>query len=205
VKQDSLLKKQACASKDSVDDARRRFLLTAAGVLGGSGALCALMPLMSAWLPSAATRAAGANVRVDVSHLQPGQQITVMWRGKPVWVIRRTEKMLAALRKPNPELRDPDSRVPQQPAYATNAYRSIKPEYLVLIGVCTHLSCTPLYEPIPHASDPAWRGGFYCPCHGSSFDLAGRVVKHVPAPVNLEVPPYRFVSAHLIEIGEEGV
>ena len=141
-------------------------------------------------------------MRVDLSQLKPGQQMTVLWRGKPVWVIRRTAAMLADLSRPNPELRDPSSLVPQQPAYAANAYRSIKPEYLVLIGICTHLGCVPRYEPHENERDLAWLGGFYCPCHGSAFDLAGRVFKHVPAPINLEVPPYRYISEHMIEIGE---
>ena len=186
---------------DPIDEARRRFLLTAAGVLGGGGALCALTPMLASWLPSAKTREAGAPVRVDVSQLEPGQRITVLWRGKPVWVIRRTEAMLAALSKPNAELRDPASHTPQQPAYATNIYRSIKPEYLVLIGICTHLGCAPLYE--PHESKKYKHGGFYCPCHGSVFDLAGRVFQQMPAPINLEVPPHRYISPTLIEIGEE--
>ena len=187
---------------DPVDESRRRFLLTAAAVLCGGGALCALTPFVSSWLPSAKARAGGAPVRVDLSQLKPGQQMAVLWRGKPVWVIRRTDAMLADLSRPNAELRDPNSLVPQQPPYAVNAYRSIKPEYLVLIGVCTHLGCVPQYEPHENDRDLAWQGGFYCPCHGSRFDLAGRVFKHVPAPINLEVPPYRYISEHMIEIGE---
>jgi ubiquinol-cytochrome c reductase iron-sulfur subunit len=127
--------------------------------------------------------------------------MTVLWRGKPVWIIRRAPHVLACLRKPNADLRDPASKVPQQPVYATNDYRSIKPEYLVLIGVCTHLGCSPVYQldVDPHRCDD----GFYCPCHGSRFDLSGRVFKHMPAPINLEVPPYRFIDDNTIEIGEE--
>lgn len=190
-------------SDEPVDKQRRHFLVTTTGVLGGVGALCALTPFISSWMPSAKARAAGAPVEVDISKLEPGQQATVEWRGKPVWIIRRTKDMLEHLDDVEDKLRDPNSLVPQQPDYAQNQFRSIKPEYLVLVGICTHLGCSPKYKPYEKELGPEWPGGFYCPCHGSSFDLAGRVFKGVPAPINLEVPPYRFINEHVIVIGEE--
>ena len=188
---------------DSVDEQRRRFLLTTTSILGGVGALCALTPFVVSWMPSAKAEAGGAPVQVDLSKLEPGQQVTVAWRGKPVWIIRRTPEMLKHLDEGRASLRDPDSLVAQQPAYAQNKYRSIHPDYLVLVGICTHLGCSPTYKPFEKELGPDWPGGFYCPCHGSSFDLAGRVFKRVPAPINLEVPPYRFINEHVIVIGEE--
>ncbi|WP_133131066.1 ubiquinol-cytochrome c reductase iron-sulfur subunit [Legionella yabuuchiae] len=190
-------------NEELVDEQRRQFLLTSTGVLGGIGALCALTPFISSWMPSAKAQAAGAPVEVDLSKLEPGQQITVEWRGKPVWIIRRTKEMIDSLDEHDSLLRDPKSLVDQQPEYAQNEYRAIKPEYLVLIGICTHLGCIPKYKPYEKELGPEWPGGFYCPCHGSSFDLAGRVFKNVPAPINLAVPPYRFVSDHVIIIGED--
>lgn len=189
--------------EDAVDESRRKFLLTSTGVLGGVGAMCALTPFVSSWFPSAKAQAAGAPVEVDLSKLEPGQQATVEWRGKPVWIIRRTKSMLKELGSHNKQLRDPNSVVDQQPDYAKNKYRSIKPEYLILVGVCTHLGCIPKYKPYEQEMGPNWPGGFYCPCHGSSFDLAGRVFKNVPAPINLEVPPYRFLNDHTVIIGED--
>lgn len=186
-----------------IDEKRRRFLVNMLSIAGGVSVLGALIPFVSSCMPSSTTRAAAGPIRVDVSHLEPGQQMTVLWRGKPVWIIYRTREMLLELATPNPDLRDAESKVPQQPGYAANAYRSIKPEYLVLVGICTHLGCTPLYKPNPDNGVTQVRNEFYCPCHGSRFDLAGRVFKHVPAPINLEVPPYRFINAHTIEIGEE--
>lgn len=188
---------------DSIDEQRRRFLLTSTCVLGGVGALCALTPFVSSWMPSAKAQAAGAPVEVDISGIEPGQQVTVEWRGRPVWIIRRTSEMIKHIDGMKSKLRDPDSLVEQQPAYAQNKFRSIKPDYLVLIGICTHLGCSPKYKPYEKELGPEWTGGFYCPCHGSSFDLAGRVFKSVPAPINLEVPPYRYVSDHVIIIGED--
>jgi ubiquinol-cytochrome c reductase iron-sulfur subunit len=187
----------------SVDEKRRQFLLTTTCVLGAIGAACAVTPLVSSWLPSAKARAEGGAIHVDLSQLEPGQQMTVVWRGKPVWIIRRTPEMLEQLASHLEQLRDPNSRVEQQPLYAQNQYRSIKPEYLVLIGVCTHLGCIPKYKPCLKELGPEWPGGFMCPCHGSTFDLAGRVFKGVPAPINLQVPPYHFVSEHVIVIGED--
>ena len=190
-------------SDDVVDEKRRQFLLTSSGILGGVGAACALTPFVSSWMPSAKALAAGAPVEVDLSRLEPGQQVTVEWRGKPVWIIRRTQEMLASLASHDAQLRDPKSVVDQQPEYAQNKYRSIKPEYLVLVGICTHLGCIPKFKPFEEELGKDWPGGFYCPCHGSSFDLAGRVFKNVPAPINLAVPPYRFVSDKVIIIGED--
>lgn len=189
--------------EDPIDEKRRRFVLATTGALGGVGALCALTPFVASWMPSARAKAAGAPVEVDLSQLEPGQQATVEWRGKPVWIIRRTPEMIAELAGVEGRLRDPNSLAAQQPEYAQNRHRSIKPEYLVLVGICTHLGCSPKYMPNENELGEAWPGGFYCPCHGSSFDLSGRVFKGVPAPINLEVPPYRFIHEHVIVIGEE--
>ncbi len=188
---------------DTIDEDRRRFLLTTTGVLGGVGAMCALTPFVASWMPSAKAQAAGAPVQVDLSKIEPGQQVTVEWRGKPVWIIRRTKEMLTHLDEDRDRLRDPDSTVEQQPEYAQNKFRSIKPEFLVLVGICTHLGCSPKYKPFEKELGPDWPGGFFCPCHGSAFDLAGRVFKSVPAPINLEVPPYRYISENVIIIGED--
>lgn len=188
---------------EEIDEQRRKFLLTSTGILGGVGVACALTPFVSSWLPSAKAQAAGAPVEVDLSHLEPGQQATIEWRGRPVWIIRRTPDMIKHLDGHDDRLRDPNSFVDQQPDYAKNKYRSINPEYLVLVGVCTHLGCSPKYTPNENTLGPDWPGGFYCPCHGSTFDLSGRVFKGVPAPINLEVPPYHFVSEHVVIIGED--
>lgn len=190
-------------SEEAVDESRRRFLVTATGVLGGLGAACALTPFVSSLMPSAKAEAEGAPVEVDLSQMEPGQQVTVAWRGKPVWIIKRTKEMIQHLSDHDELLRDPESLVEQQPAYAHNLYRSIKPEYLVLVGICTHLGCSPKYKPAAGELGPHWPGGFICPCHGSLFDLSGRVYKGVPAPINLEVPPYKFISDHVIVIGED--
>lgn len=185
-----------------IDEERRRFLLTTTCVLGGVGALCALTPFVSSWLPSAKAQALGSPLQVDLSKMEPGEHATVEWRGKPVWIIRRTQEMLQGLKSNEALLRDPSSLVDQQPEYAQNLYRSINPEYLILIGICTHLGCAPKYKPNPGELGTDWPGGFYCPCHGSAFDLSGRVFKGVPAPINLEVPPYHFINEHTIVIGE---
>jgi ubiquinol-cytochrome c reductase iron-sulfur subunit len=191
------------SKSELIDEQRRRFLLATSGILGGVGAACALTPFISSWLPSAEAKAAGAPVQVDLSRIEPGQQVTVEWRGRPVWIIRRTKEMLAQLGGHDARLRDPNSFVEQQPDYAKNQYRSINPEYLVLIGICTHLGCVPKYTPLTNELGNYWPGGFYCPCHGSIFDLAGRVFKDVPAPINLEVPPYQFISETVIVIGQD--
>ncbi|WP_207387348.1 ubiquinol-cytochrome c reductase iron-sulfur subunit [Legionella rowbothamii] len=187
---------------NSVDEGRRRFLLGTTCVLGGVGALCALTPLVSSWLPSAKAQADGAPIQVDLSKMEPGEQAVVEWRGKPVWIIRRTQEMIQKLNENTMQLRDPQSLTAQQPAYAQNIHRSINPEYLILIGICTHLGCSPKYKPTLGELGPDWPGGFFCPCHGSTFDLAGRVFKNVPAPINMEVPPYYFIDTHTLVIGE---
>ncbi|PVZ71887.1 ubiquinol-cytochrome c reductase iron-sulfur subunit [Pelagibaculum spongiae] len=191
-------------SADGIDTGRRRFLLAATSAVGGVGAVGVAVPFVSSWQPSARAQAAGAPVEVDVSKLNPGEQITVSWRGKPVWIVRRSPEMLDQLKELDGLLRDPASEVDsQQPlgGYATNAHRSINPEYLVLVGLCTHLGCVPLFKPEAGSVGDDWVGGFFCPCHGSKFDLAGRVFQGVPAPTNLVVPPYTFVSESVMVVG----
>lgn len=192
--------------RDDVDEKRRRVLLiatTAAGAaLGGATAV----PFLASWLPSARALAAGAPVEADISRIEPGQQVTFEWRGKPVWVLRRTPEMLDQLPKHDAVLVDPESRDSDQPAYAKNPTRSIKPEVLIAVGVCTHLGCSPtLKKEIGAASDMGaeWPGGYYCPCHNSRFDLAARVFKGSPAPKNLVIPPHRYASDALVVIGED--
>ena len=185
------------------DPSRRQFLITAASVVGAVGVAGASVPLVSSWWPSAREQAAAGPIRVDVSGVKPGQHITVSWHGKPIWIIRRTAEMLQSLVGHETALRDPDSLVQQQPDYINKPYRSIHPEWLVLVGLCTHLGCSPNYKPQPHSVSADWPGGFFCPCHGSKFDLAGRVYKGSPAPVNLVVPPYRFINDAELIIGEE--
>ena len=157
-------------------------------------------------MPSERAKAAGAPVEADISKLEEGQMVRVQWRGKPVWILKRTEEMLGALPGLDDRLRDPASVDPQQPEYAQNSTRSIKPETLIAVGICTHLGCSPSFVPeaMPQPYDPDWKGGFFCPCHGSKFDLAGRVYKGVPAPLNLEIPPHRYVSETLVLIGDDG-
>lgn len=189
---------------NGMNKGRRRFLVGATTVVGAVGAVGVAVPFVASWQPSARARAAGAPVRADISKLEPGQRMTVEWRGRPVWVISRTEEMIERTRSfDESRLADPESMVEQQPAYADNELRSIRPEIGVLIGICTHLGCSPLYRPEPDAVDvDNWPGGFFCPCHGSFFDLAGRVFQNVPAPTNLEVPPYRFEGDDII-VGED--
>ncbi len=185
---------------------RRHFLTVATAVTGGAGAALALAPFVISLKPSARAQALGAPVEIDVGPLEPGAMLRVEWRGRPVWVLRRTPEMLEALGQIEGDLRDAQSEESEQPEFATNEYRSAKPEYLVVVGQCTHLGCAPVerFEIQPADLGPEWLGGFYCPCHGSKFDLAGRVYKGVPAPLNLAVPPYRFVSDDLILVGAEG-
>jgi ubiquinol-cytochrome c reductase iron-sulfur subunit len=194
-------------SKEGVDKGRRRVLTAITTVVGGIGTAYAVAPFVLSMNPSARAQAAGAPVEADVSKLEPGQRMTVEWRGKPVWIVRRTEQNLKDLPSLDGTLLDPASEMPQQPAYATNPNRSIKPDLVVLIGICTHLGCSPTYRPelAPADLGADWKGGFFCPCHGSRFDLAGRVYKGVPAPKNLEVPPYKFVGDTRILVGvDEG-
>lgn len=188
-----------------IDKQRRRFLTTAATVVGGMGAVAATIPFISTMTPSAKTKAIGGPVEVDISALKPGDRMIEKWQGKPVWIIRRDEKTLNDLDALNTEVRDPQSEVKQQPPYAQNEYRSINPEYLVVIGLCTHLGCSPNYFPADEQQDLGadWKGGFFCPCHGSRFDMAGRVYKGVPAPTNLVVPPHKFISDTRILIGDD--
>jgi ubiquinol-cytochrome c reductase iron-sulfur subunit len=192
-------------SQQEPDQGKRRFLLTATTVASGVAAGAAAVPFVASMLPSERAKAAGAPVEVDVSGLEPGQKMIVEWRGKPVWVVRRTPDMLKAVKADDERVADPESKRSQQPEYAKNEMRSLKPEYLVVVGICTHLGCSPVdrlaAQPEPFASD--WRGGFYCPCHGSLFDLAGRVYKNKPAPDNLAVPPYKFVTDTKLVIGED--
>lgn len=193
-------------SSDGVNVGRRRFLTAATSVVGVAGAVGVAVPFVGSWNPSAKAKAAGAPVRANLSKLEPGQMIVVEWRGKPVYVVRRTTETVDTLATMADRLRDPDSVEPQQPAYAQNAYRSIKPEFLILLGLCTHLGCAPMFRPDVGATDlggDEWLGGFFCPCHGSKFDLAGRVFKGVPAPTNLEVPPHRFETDAVIVVGED--
>ncbi|WP_372613537.1 ubiquinol-cytochrome c reductase iron-sulfur subunit [Halomonas sp.] len=183
---------------------RRRFLVGATMVVGGIGAAFTAVPFIASWQPSARARAAGAPVEVDISKLEPGQQVTVEWRGKPIWVLRRTPAILDRLATltDSDRLRDPLAEVEsQQPSYITGPLRSLKEEYLVVIAICTHLGCVPLFRPELGSVTDDWPGGYFCPCHGSKFDFAGRVFKAVPAPTNLVIPPYRFLSDTRLEIG----
>ena len=192
-------------SNAPVNTGRRRFLTWSTAVVGGVGAAFAAVPFIASWNPSEKAKAAGAPVEVDVSKVEPGQLIRVEWRGKPVWVVRRSQATLDSLPKLDSLLRDPDSDEPQQPEYAHNGYRSIKPELLVTVGICTHLGCSPTYLPDSFGEQvQGVTSGFFCPCHGSKFDMAGRVFKNVPAPLNLEIPPYYYINDATILVGEDG-
>jgi len=199
---------EALAESGAIDPSKRIWLI-ASGCAGAVGGAAALVPFVSSFQPSEKAKAAGAAVEADISGLKPGEKMTVEWRGKPVWIVRRTPEQLAALPKLDAQLVDPNStRKPaeQAPAYARNATRSIKPEYFVTVGICTHLGCSPSdkFQAGPQPSLPNdWQGGFFCPCHGSMFDLAGRVYKNVPAPDNLEVPPHIYLSDTKLLIGED--
>lgn len=190
-------------SDEHIDSGRRRFLTGATTVIGGIGTLYAMAPFIGSWFPSAKAQALGAPVKVDLEKLTPGAQLTIEWRGQPIWIIKRTQAMMDSLKKLDDQLRDPESTQPQQPSYVNPEYRSIKPDYLILVGICTHLGCVPMYRPDVGSVEPSWQGGFFCPCHGSKFDLAGRVFKGVPAPINLLVPPHRYVNDTLVVIGED--
>jgi ubiquinol-cytochrome c reductase iron-sulfur subunit len=195
-------------SETVVDAGKRRFLTLATSVVGGIGAAFWAIPYIASWRPSAKAKAAGAPIEADISALKDGEMMTVAWRGKPVWIVKRSKAMLEDLAQvPAEELRDPDSKEKQQPDYISGPTRSQKPEVLVMVGSCTHLGCSPLFRPEHPAPDidKNWKGGFFCPCHGSRFDLAGRVYKNVPAPTNLKVPPYRFEGENLVVIGEDPV
>ncbi len=197
---------QGSITSENVDKSRRRLLIAGTSVVGGVATVAFAVPLISSMSPSARAKAAGAPVEVDISKLAPGQKVTVEWRGKPVWIVSRTEETLKALNVGGDHLSDPGSDVEQQPGYAKNTARSIKPKYLVMIGICTHLGCSPTYRP-EHAPDDLgsdWNGGFFCPCHGSKFDMSGRVFSGFPAPTNLEIPPHAYLSDTRILIGEDG-
>jgi len=191
----------------TVDNSKRRFLTTAASVVvGGAGAAAVAVPFVLSMLPSAKARAAGAPVEVDISKLETGQLITVEWRGKPVWVLNRSSESLLTLPALNDQLADPESDISsQQPTYCKNENRSIRDNIVVLVGICTHLGCSPTYRPelAPEDLGPEWKGGFFCPCHGSRYDLSGRVFKNMPAPTNLVVPPYHFLGDNNVVIGED--
>lgn len=190
---------------DDTGLSRRRFLSVATGVTAAVGAGFAAVPFIASWQPSARARALGAPVEVDISKLEDGALMKVTWRGKPVSILRRSSEMLKRLEGETVELRDPESEEDQQPNYARNEFRSIKPEVLVIVSNCTHLGCVPTsrFEVAPADLGPDWVGGFFCPCHGSKFDLSGRVFAGVPAPTNLVVPPYRFADDDTLIIGED--
>jgi ubiquinol-cytochrome c reductase iron-sulfur subunit len=189
-----------------VDTEKRRFLVTATSVVGGIGVVATAVPFVMSMWPSERAKAAGAPVEVDISKIEMGQKIDVEWRGKVVWLVKRTRQMLDNLPKLDARLADPKSEQSQQPKNCKNEYRSVDEKDLwVAVGICTHLGCSPTYRPeiAPADLGPDWLGGFFCPCHQSKFDLAGRVYKGVPAPLNLVVPPYKYASDSLVVIGEE--
>ena len=192
------------SSAEGVNVSRRRMLIGTTAVVGGAGMVAAVAPFVKSWNPSAKAKAAGAPVVQDIGAIEAGQMIVVEWRGIPVFVVSRTKEMVANLMKDNPVISDPVSEKSDQPEYAKNPTRSRSPELLVVTGVCTHLGCAPTYRPEVGAADLGgndWQGGFYCPCHGSKYDLAGRVYKGVPAPLNLPVPPYSLAGS-ILTIGE---
>ncbi|HZV97753.1 MAG TPA: ubiquinol-cytochrome c reductase iron-sulfur subunit [Methylophilaceae bacterium] len=190
---------------NQVDQGKRRFLIAATTAMGGIAATAIAVPFISSMLPSERAKAAGAPVEADISKIEPGAMITVEWRGKPVWIVNRTQEMLDALSRHNDKLSDPKLEVvTQQPDYCNNPARSVKPNLMVLVGICTHLGCSP--SPKLEANGDMgsdWPGGFFCPCHGSRFDLAGRVFKGSPAPINLVVPPHKYLSDAILLIGED--
>lgn len=186
-----------------VSQGRRRFLIGATSVVGGIGVVGAAVPFVASWKPSARAEAAGAPVTVNISKLEPGQQITVEWRGRPVWVVRRTPEMNENIAQLDDRVRDPESQNQKQPAYVTGRLRALREEYAILVGICTHLGCSPQFRPEVAPADlgPNWLGGFYCACHGSRYDLAGRVYTNQPAPDHLEIPPHRFDDDVTLTIG----
>ncbi|MEC5206215.1 ubiquinol-cytochrome c reductase iron-sulfur subunit [Vogesella perlucida] len=192
-------------SEQHVDAGRRRFLTVATSAVGGVAAAGVAVPFLMSFAPSERAKAAGAPVEVDISKLEAGQKINVEWRGKPVWVLSRTPEQLKNLATIEGELLDPKSESPEQPEYCKNATRSIKPEILVAVGICTHLGCSPTHRPdiAPADLGPKWVGGFYCPCHGSKFDLSARVYSGVPAPKNMEIPPHKYLSDTVLLIGDD--
>lgn len=193
-------------SNDGINRRRRRVLTAMTSVVGAAGVVGVAVPFIGSWNPSAKAKAAGAPVEVNIGKIEPGQMITVEWRGKPVYVVRRTPEALAGLEVMEETLRDPNSEKSVQPEYTRNPERAIKAEFAVLLGLCTHLGCAPGYQPEVGSldiGDVQWQGGFFCKCHGSKFDLAGRVLKGVPAPINMEIPPHKYLSDNVILIGED--
>ena len=190
-------------SNDGVNAGRRRFLVAATSVVGAAGAVGAAVPFVGSWFPSAKAKAAGAPVKVNIAKVEPGQQMVAEWRGQPVFIVRRTQEILGNLKKIEGDLSDPQSKSSVQPAYVDPEVRSIKPEILILVGLCTHLGCSPTFRPEVAPADlgQKWVGGYFCPCHGSRYHLAGRVYKSQPAPLNLPVPPHSYESDEIIVIG----
>ena len=193
-------------SEQVVDKRRRLFLTAAATAVTGVGAAYVAVPFIASMNPSDRAKAAGAPVEADISKLEPGQLIRVEWRGKPVWVLKRTKEIMVQLEEMKDQLRDPESNESEQPDSCKNVARSIKPEVFLAVGICTHLGCSPTFRPevAPEDLGADWKGGFFCPCHGSLFDLSGRVYDGVPAPLNLVVPPHKYVTDTRILIGSEG-
>ena len=194
-------------NNEGVDKSKRQFLTSALTVVGAVGTGYLAVPFLAQMQPSTKAMAAGAPVEVDISKMEPGQLLRVAWRGKPVWILNRTPEVLETLKTLNDKLRDPLSNESIQPTYTKNPVRSLKPEIFIAVGLCTHLGCSPTFRPEIAPADRGrdWKGGFFCPCHGSWFDLAGRVYQDVPAPTNLEIPPYRYVTSTQIIIGEDTV
>lgn len=194
-------------NEQGTDQGRRRFLTTAATIVGGAGAVATAVPFISTLTPSARARAIGAPVEIDISAIKPGELQRFKWQGKPVWILHRDDEQLKTLPELDVQVRDPGSDEAQQPEYARNEHRSIKPEYLVVVGLCTHLGCSPTYVPRAdaqaHGLGDDWKGGFFCPCHGSRFDLAGRVYKDVPAPRNLLVPQHQYLGDGRVLVGAD--
>ena len=190
-------------SNDGVNAGRRRFLVAATSVVGAAGAVGAAVPFVGSWFPSAKAKAAGAPVKVNIAKVEAGQQMVAEWRGQPVFIVRRPDEILGNLKKVVGDLADPESKASVQPTYVDPQVRSIKPEILILVGLCTHLGCSPTFRPEVAPADlgPKWVGGYFCPCHGSHYDLAGRVYKSQPAPLNLPVPPHSYESDEIVVIG----
>lgn len=192
-------------SNSQKPDKTRRNLVVATTLVGGAASVGAAVPFAASWLPSERAKAAGAPIEIDISSVAPGELGIFEWRGKPVWVYRRTKQMLDGIKSADAKVTDPKSEVAQQPEYATNEFRSIKPDVMVVVGICTHLGCSPQERGVEARAEMGadWPGGFYCPCHGSKFDFAGRVFKGAPAPTNLEVPPHTYLSDTTILIGDD--
>jgi ubiquinol-cytochrome c reductase iron-sulfur subunit len=190
-------------ANEGVNQGRRKFLTATTVVVGGAGAVTALVPFIKSWEPSERAKNAGVPVLADISKLEPGQRLETLWRGQPVWIVNRSKALLDTLPEVDSRLKDPKSLTDQQPKYAQNEARAIKPEWLVMIGICTHLGCSPNFVPDikPEPFDPEWKGGFFCPCHKSRYDISGRVFQGVPAPLNMVIPPYKFVDDTHIMIG----